>query len=128
MRYGLTLAFASSLLTAGPCLAQDVAAGERIFAQCRACHQVGPDARNLVGPVLNGLFGRPAGTVPGYSYSEANKASGIVWDEASFRDYIKDPRAAVPGTKMIFAGIKDDRRVTDLIAYLHGFDRAPLPR
>lgn len=107
-------------------LAQDAAAGEKIFVQCRACHQVGPTAKNMVGPVLNGLFGRPAGDVEGYAYSNANKNSGLTWDEATFREYIKDPKAKIPGTKMIFAGIKDDKKVSDLIAYLHTFDSAPV--
>ncbi|NNM73347.1 c-type cytochrome [Enterovirga aerilata] len=110
------------LLGASSARAQDVAAGERVFAQCRACHQVGETARNIVGPVLNGLFGRKAGTVEGYSYSPANKNSGLTWDEATFREYIKDPRAKMPGTKMIYAGLKDEQRITDLIAYLKQFD------
>ncbi len=103
-------------------VAQDAAAGQRVFNQCRACHQVGDKARNLVGPILNGLFGRTAGTVEGYTYSSANKTSGIVWDEGTFRTYIKDPKATIPGTKMVFPGIKDEQRITDLIAYLHTFD------
>ena len=113
----------------GPCTpsrGQDAAAGERVFAQCRACHQVGDNAKNAVGPVLNGLFGRKAGSVDRYAYSSANKNSGLTWDEASFRDYIKDPRAKVPGTKMVYAGLKDEKRVTDLITYLHTFDKAPV--
>ena len=73
--------------------AQDAASGERIFLQCRACHQVGENARNVIGPVLNGLFGRKAGTVEGYNYTPANMNSGLVWDEATFLDYIKDPKA-----------------------------------
>ena len=106
----------------GDAQAQYAAAGEKVFAQCRACHQVGETAKNAVGPVLNGLFGRKSGTVEGYNYSPANKNSGITWDEAIFRDYIKDPRAKIPGTKMIYAGLKDEQRVTDLIAYLKQFD------
>lgn len=105
-------------------LAQDPANGEKVFAQCRSCHQVGPTAKNTVGPVLNGLFGRKAGTVEGYNYSAANKNSGLTWDEATFTDYIKDPRAKIPGTKMIYAGLKDEKRITDLIAYLKQFDAA----
>src|SRR3954467_14407525 len=107
----LGLAFAASVVTALPAQAQDAAAGEKVFAQCRACHQVGPTAKNAVGPVLNGLFGRKAGAVEGYSYSPANKNSGLTWDEATFIEYIKDPRAKVPGTKMVFAGLKDDQRI-----------------
>jgi cytochrome c len=102
--------------------AQDPAAGEKVFAQCRACHQVGPKARNVVGPILNGLFGRRAGTVEGYNYSDANKKSDIVWDEAIFAEYIKNPRAMMPGTKMVYAGLKDEQRIKDLIAYLKQFD------
>jgi cytochrome c len=104
--------------------AQDAAAGERVFAQCRACHQVGETAKNAVGPTLNGLFGRTAGTIEGYNYSPANKNSGLTWDEATFRDYIKDPRAKIPGTKMVYAGLKDEKRIDDLIAYLKQFDGA----
>ena len=108
--------------SAGAALAQDAAAGEKVFAQCRACHQVGESAKNAVGPLLNGLFGRKSGTIEGYAYSPANKNSGITWDEATFREYIKDPKAKIPGTKMIYAGLKDEQRISDLIAYLKQFD------
>ena len=101
--------------------AQDAAAGEKIFGVCKACHQIGETAKNSVGPVLNGVIGRPAGTYPGYSYSAANKNSGITWDEATFREYIKDPRAKIPGTKMIYAGLRDEQKVNDLLAYLKQF-------
>ena len=110
----------------GSAHAQDVASGEKVFLQCKACHQVGPTAKNAVGPILNGLFGRAAGQVEGYNYSPANKNSGIKWDDATFADYIKDPKAKIPGTKMVFAGIKDEARIKDLIAYLHQFDSAPV--
>ena len=110
------------LLGATSAQAQDVAAGERVFAQCRACHQVGETAKNVIGPQLNGLFGRKAGSVEGFSYSPANKNSGLTWDEATFRDYIKDPRAKMPGTKMVYAGLKDEQRINDLVAYLKQFD------
>jgi cytochrome c len=116
-----------SLLLAGlsaPARAQDAEAGAKVFAQCRACHQVGETAKNLVGPVLNGLFGRKAGTVEGYNYSPANQKSGITWDEAIFAEYIKDPKARIPGTKMIYLGLKDEKRVKDLIAFLKQFDKA----
>jgi cytochrome c len=103
-------------------VAQDGAAGERVFLQCRACHQIGEGAKNAIGPVLNGLFGRKAGTIEGYSYSPANKNSGLTWDEATFRDYIRDPKAKIPGTKMVYAGLKDEKRIDDLVAYLKGFD------
>ena len=104
--------------------AQDPAAGEKAYAVCRPCHQVGETAKNGVGPVLNGLFGRKSGTIEGYSYTDANKNSGITWDEATFTDYIKNPRAKIPGTKMVYAGLKDEQRIKDLIAYLKQFDAA----
>src|SRR6478736_9313204 len=75
--------------------AQDAAAGEKVFAPCKACHQIGENAKNAVGPILNGLIGRKAGTVEGYNYSPANKNSGLTWDEATFSEYIKDPKAKV---------------------------------
>jgi cytochrome c len=118
----LVLSAALLLVGLGSAQAQDAAAGEKVFAQCRACHQVGESAKNAVGPVLNGLFGRKAGTVEGYNYSPANKNSGLTWDEATFRDYIKDPRAKIPGTKMVYAGLKDEQRVNDLVAYLKQFN------
>src|SRR3954467_15026415 len=102
--------------------AQDAAAGEKVFGVCKTCHQIGETAKNSVGPVLNGVIGRKAGTYPGYSYSAANKDSGITWDEATFREYIKDPKAKVPGTKMIYAGLKDEQKTNDLVAYLKQFD------
>jgi cytochrome c len=114
------------LLTSLPslALAQDAANGEKVFAQCRPCHQVGETARNIIGPKLNGLFGRKSGTVEGFNYTEANKNSGITWDEATFAEYIKDPRAKIPGTKMVYAGLKDEGRIRDLIAFLKQFDAA----
>ncbi|MFC1458331.1 c-type cytochrome [Microvirga arabica] len=118
----ITMSVALLLVGLSHAQAQDAAAGEKVFAQCRACHQIGESAKNAVGPVLNGLIGRHSGSVEGYNYSPANKNSGLTWDEATFRDYIKDPRAKVPGTKMIYAGLKDEQRVNDLIAYLKQFD------
>src|SRR4030088_1173292 len=106
----------------GVTLAQDVEAGESSFKKCLPCHDIGDDARNKVGPLLNGLAGRKSGTVEGFSYSDANKNSGLTWDEATFRDYIKDPRAKIPGTKMIYPGLKDEQKTSDLLAYLKQFD------
>lgn len=106
-----------------PAAAQDISAGERSFAKCRACHQLGEGARNLVGPELNGLIGRHSGAVEGYSYSAANKNSGLTWDEATFAEYIKDPKAKIPGTKMIFVGIKSEKEIRDLTAFLKQFDK-----
>ena len=104
-------------------LAQDVAAGKSSFNKCLACHAVGENAKNKVGPELNGLNGRKSGTAEGYSYSDANKNSGITWDEATFKEYIKDPKAKIPGTKMAFAGIKKETEVNDLWAFLAQFDK-----
>lgn len=123
MRHLITVA-ALALATSGAARAQDVGAGERSFAKCRACHQVGETAKNGIGPLLNGMFGRKAGTIPGYSYSQPNKDSGLTWDDAVFAEYIKDPKAKIPGTKMAFAGIKNDKEVADLTAYLKQFDAA----
>ncbi len=106
-------------LSAQAASAQDAAAGERIFNQCRACHQVGETARNGVGPVLNGLFAnRKAGTWPAYTYSAAYQGLDKVWNEDNFRTYIKDPRGVTPGTKMVYAGLKDDAQISNLIAFL----------
>ena len=98
--------------------AQDAANGADVYKKCRACHQVGETATNAVGPQLNGIIGRKAGTVEGFNYSEANKASGFIWDKATFLNYIKDPRAAMPGNKMAFLGVKDEQDALDLFAYL----------
>src|SRR5436190_17915292 len=111
-------ALAWTATTAG---AQDLAAGEQSFRKCGPCHSVGADAKNKVGPVLNGLEGRKSGTIADYSYSEANKKAEITWSEASFKDYIQNPMAKVPGTKMAFAGIKNDKEIGDLWAYLKQF-------
>lgn len=118
----LLLTLGLLLMSAVTAVAGDPAAGEQVFKKrCLVCHGVGEGARNKVGPVLNGLFGRPAGSVPGYNYSSANKQSGIVWDETVFATYIRDPRGTVPGTKMTFAGLKSDRDIADLVAYLRRF-------
>jgi len=98
--------------------AQDAAAGEKSFNKCRACHQVGETAKNGVGPVLNGLFGRKSGTIEGYSYSDANKNSGITWDDASLDAFLKKPRKFVKGTRMSFPGLKKQADRDNLIAYI----------
>ena len=120
MKSGLAIAVIMIPLTSST-QAQDVAAGEQSFKKCLPCHSVGEGAKNKVGPLLNGLEGRHAGTIPEYSYSDANKKSGLTWDEATFKDYIKDPRAKIPNTKMIFPGIKNEKEAGDLWAYLRQF-------
>jgi cytochrome c len=116
--WALVVAGLMVLTSTAASLAQDAAAGEKVFVVCKACHQIGETAKSAVGPVLNGVIGRKAGTFAGYTYSDANKNSGLTWDEPTFREYIKDPRAKVPGTKMIYAGLKDEQKVSDLLAYL----------
>ena len=105
----------------GMAKAQDLAAGEQSFRKCLPCHSVGEDARHKIGPVLNGLDGRKSGTIEGYNYSEANKKAEIVWSEAAFKDYIQNPMAKVPGTKMAFAGIRNEKEIADLWGYLNQF-------
>jgi cytochrome c len=120
----LSIVAATALIAAaaGPAVAQDVAKGQKSFNKCLPCHSIGADAENKIGPELNGLDGRHSGSVANFSYSDANKNSGIVWNETSFKEYIKDPKAKVPGTKMIFAGISNPQEVDDLWAYLKQFD------
>lgn len=118
-----TLLFVAAVVVAstGSSFAQDVAAGATTFKKCAICHDVGEKAKNKVGPELNGLDSRPTGSVAGYNYSDANKKSGITWNEATFLEYIKDPRAKIPGTKMIFPGIKNETEAKNLWAYLKQF-------
>lgn len=103
--------------------AQDIAAGKTAFNKCAACHAIGENAKNKVGPELNGLDGRKSGSVEGYSYSAANKNSGITWNEAEFKDYIKAPKAKIPGTKMAFAGITKESEIDNLWAFIAQFDK-----
>ena len=117
------LVIIASSAAASAALAQDVAAGKTSFNKCLACHAIGEDAKNKVGPELNGLDGRKSGTAPDYNYSDANKNSGITWNEAQFKEYIKDPKAKVPGTKMAFAGIKNEKEVNDLWAFISQYDK-----
>lgn len=93
----------------------DPVRGEELYHRCQGCHSID---RNRIGPMHKGLFGRTAGTVPGFSYSAAMKNSGIVWNEDTLDRFLKNPRQMVPGTKMTYAGIKDAKDRADLIAYL----------
>ena len=104
----------------------NAADGADVFKKCRACHDVGPEAKNKVGPMLNDVIGRTAGTVPQFAYSVANKTAGVkglTWSEESLTKYLEDPRAFMPGTKMAFAGLKDPQDRSDLIAYLKTFSK-----
>lgn len=96
----------------------DATAGATVFAQCSACHTVGAGAQNSVGPVLNGVVGRPAATYPSYRYSSAMRKSGLTWDEATLKQYLKGPEKLVPGSKMVFPGLASDQDLANLIAYL----------
>ncbi len=109
----------------GGAQAQDIAAGEKVFAKCKACHMVGENAKNRVGPILNGIVGRAAGTVEGFKYSPVMTkagAEGLVWDDANLSGYLRDPRGFLKGNKMAFAGLKKDEEVVNVIAYLGSFD------
>jgi len=119
--YRLPLAALTFVALAMPAWAQDAELGEKSFRKCTPCHDVGPEAQTKLGPVLNGLEGRKSGTIKGYTYTEANKNSGLTWDETTFKDYITDPKAKIPQTKMIFAGIKNEKERADLWAYLKQF-------
>jgi cytochrome c len=111
----------ASLLLAGSAttaLAADPAAGEKIFkAQCGICHTV-VAGENRIGPTLFGVFGRPAGIVPGFNYTTDHKKLGIAWDASNLDKYLANPRAMVPDTSMVYAGLKDDAQRADLVAYL----------
>lgn len=114
-------ALAAALLLAVPAHAEgDAAAGEKVFAKCKACHEVEKGV-NKVGPTLKGVVGRPAASVPDYKYSEAmlaKGAEGLVWTEENLTAYLPDPKAYVPKTKMAFAGLKKPEDVANIIAYL----------
>lgn len=102
-----------------------VAAGESSFKKCTACHQIGEDAKNRSGPLLNGVVGREAGAVEGFKYSKAMTAAaedGLVWDEQSLTEFLRKPRAFLKGTKMSFAGFKTDEEIEGVIAYLKTFE------
>src|SRR6516165_6105710 len=105
-----------------PGVAQDAQKGKAVFNICLACHSIGPGAQNKVGPELNGLDGRHSGSALNFTYSDANKNSGIVWNEETFKKYIQNPQGVIPGTKMIFPGIKNEQQVNDLWAYVSQFN------
>ncbi|MBZ9702641.1 MULTISPECIES: cytochrome c family protein [unclassified Mesorhizobium] len=116
--------FAVSFITSQS-QAQDAAAGEKVFAKCKVCHVADQD-KNKVGPSLNGVIGRTAGTHPGFSYSQAMVAagkSGVKWDEPTLTTYLRDPKAMVKGTKMAFVGLKQDQDIANVIAYLKQFSK-----
>lgn len=116
---GAVVAVIVGLATQASAQSGDATRGQRVFnQQCRACHTLEKDGAQPAGPNLHGVFGRKAGTAPGYEFSEAMKKSGIVWDEATMAEYNRDPKAKVPGTKMVFNGVKNAGQLADLVAYL----------
>ena len=120
------LGVAFLIAVAAPTFAQDAERGEAVFRKCRACHQIGEGAKNMVGPQLNGISGRPAGAVEGFNYSQANKKAGeegLVWTEENLFKYLENPREFMPKNKMAFAGLKDEQERKDVIAYLKKFSQ-----
>ena len=114
---GLSIAaFAPSMALADG----DAAEGKNVYKKCMACHAADKE-QNKVGPHQVGIIGRKAAAVEGFKYSDAMKAKGaegLVWDDANFTAYMKDPKGFIPGNKMAFAGLKEDKDIADLIAYL----------
>jgi cytochrome c len=116
------LAGAAFIALAGTASAAgDAAAGEKVFAKCKACHKIGEGATNAIGPELNGIDGRKSASAEGYGYSDAMKGSGITWGEATFKEFIKNPKAKVPGTKMVFQGLASEGDQDNVWAYLSSF-------
>lgn len=103
----------------------DAASGQQAFKICMACHMVGPNAKNRIGPELNGVVGRKWGSASGFNYSDnltAGKDTGKVWDETALNNYLEEPKRLAPQGKMAFAGVKDGTKREDIIAYLKQFD------
>jgi cytochrome c len=113
-------------LSAAPAFADgDPAAGEKVFAKCKICHQIGEGAKNMVGPVLNGVVGRKSASYPGFAYSPAYKKAGedgMVQDEETIAKWVRGPAKFVPGNKMAFAGLTSDQEAQDVIAFLKQYD------
>lgn len=125
MRRIIVTAAAIATLCASSSIAQDAAKGEKVFRKCRACHQVGPEAKSRVGPVLNGIVGRPFGSIEGFKYSKAIGAKaeeGAVWTHEELDQFLTKPRKHLKGTSMGFAGLKKESDRQDVIAYLATFD------
>ena len=125
-RYQRIIAALLLTMSIEPAFGQDAVNGEDVFKKCRTCHQVGDAAKNSVGPILNGIVGRPAGTIEGFVYSPANKeagSKGLVWSEENLFKYLENPVAFMSKTKMIFPGVKDEQDRKDLIAYLKKFPK-----
>ncbi|MFC0252095.1 c-type cytochrome [Massilia consociata] len=121
----LALAAIVAALAAAPASAADpLAAGRAVFKRCANCHQVGPNARSNFGPQLNGIIGRRAGAAPDYAYSPAMKQAGFVWNEKNLAAFLRDPDKVVPGNKMRFWAMGNERQIAELLAYLRSFKGA----
>ena len=117
----LMMAAALAISPLANATAQDADAGARVFAQCRACHNINPGGRSGVGPALHGVWGRPAGAIEGFRYSapmRAKATEGLVWTPENMRAYLTDPKAVVPAGSMAFNGIRNEQQLNDLLAYL----------
>ncbi|MGV1941268.1 c-type cytochrome [Agrobacterium sp. 22-211-1] len=127
-----TIIIAAAMLTAStvPALSEgDVAKGEAVFKRCSACHAIGEGAKNRVGPQLNGIIGRAAGSVPDYNYSSAMKKAGedgLVWTPEELRDFLSAPKKKIPGNKMALAGISKPEDLDNLIAYIESAASKPV--
>ncbi len=127
------LAFVCALICAGSTIAAagDLAAGEKVYSKCKACHAIGLGAKNKVGPILNGVVGQPWGEIEGYKYSAGKegtllaiaKAEPVLWDVKSLTAYLQKPKDVIPKGKMPFAGLKKDEDIENVIFYLAQFDR-----
>jgi cytochrome c len=119
----IELAIAATILGVSISMApaQDIAAGEISFSRCVGCHAIGVEAKNKIGPQLNGIDGRKCGAVDGYTYSTANKDCAFTWNEAVFVQYVRDPKAKIPGTRKSISGIRDETEARNLWAYLRQF-------
>ncbi len=113
----ICIAGAIALMSSQALAAGDVAKGEKIAKKCKACHTMNEGGKNRLGPNLFGILGQPAGAREGYKYSKAMSASGIIWDDATFIDFVLKPKKVIPGTKMSFRGIKKASQREDLLAY-----------
>lgn len=102
--------------------AADAKAGAEVFAICQTCHQIGENAENSLGPQLNGVIGRKAGSIADFAYSDAMRAAGLVWDRANLASFLRDPARKLPGTKMSFTGLDSDEDVENVLAFLGQFD------
>lgn len=124
-RFVMIASTAFLALTVAASAEGDVKKGEKVFKKCKACHAIGPDAKNKVGPELNGIVGRKVAGIEDFKYSPAMKKFGEgdkVWDEATLDTYLTKPKKVVPKTKMAFAGLKKEKDRQNIIAYLAQFN------